>query len=47
MRNISIGQFIIIILLGFFLFSDVSKIMRNVTNLIKNLRKKKSRKKGS
>lgn len=36
MRNISVNQFIIILLVGILLFSDFSKILNNLQNLIKN-----------
>jgi hypothetical protein len=35
MRNISINQFIIIILVGILLFTDFSKILKNVRKLLK------------
>jgi hypothetical protein len=51
MRNISIGQIIIILLLGTFLFSDFSKLRKSITVYIvekyKNFNKKISRKKGT
>ena len=51
MRNISIGQIIIILLLGTFLFSDFSKLRKSITIYIvekyKNFNKKISRKKGT
>ncbi len=36
MKNISINQFIIICLVGVLLFSDFSKILKNIQNFIKN-----------
>ena len=51
MRNISIGQIIIILLLGIFLFSDFSKMRKKITVFIvekyKIFNKKFNRKKGS
>lgn len=49
MRRINISQIVIIILLGIFLFTDFSKLQKNVTIFIvekyKNLSKKINRKK--
>jgi len=36
MKNISVNQLIIIFLVGVLLFSDFSKILKNLRNLIKN-----------
>jgi Sec-independent protein translocase protein TatA len=36
MRNISLSQFIIIFVIGVLLFSDFSKIIKNLRNPIKN-----------
>ena len=36
MKNISINQLIIVFFLGVLLFSDFSKILNNLQNLIKN-----------
>lgn len=36
MKNISLNQFIVIFLVGILLFSDFSKILNNLQNLIKN-----------
>jgi hypothetical protein len=51
MKNISIGQIIIILLLGTFLFSDFSKLRKSITVFIvekyKILNKKINRKKGT
>ena len=50
MKNTSIGQIIIILLLGIFLFSDFSKIKKKLTAFVvekyKVLNKKVNRKKG-
>jgi len=51
MRNTSIGQIIIILLLGIFLFSDFSKLKKKIVGVIvekyKILNKKINRKKGT
>lgn len=51
MRNISIKQIIVMLLLGVFLFSDFSQLRKNITVFIvekyKILNKKIHRKKGS
>ena len=51
MRNTSIGQIIIILLLGIFLFSDFSKLRKKIAVFIvekyKIFNKKFNRKKGS
>ena len=51
MRNTSIGQIIIILLLGIFLFSDFFKLRKKITVFIvekyKIFNKKFNRKKGS
>lgn len=51
MRNTSIGQIIVIILLGLFLFSDLSKLQKTISDIIiekyKIFNKKIHRKKGS
>lgn len=36
MRNISIGQILVIFILGVLVFSDFSKILKNARNLVKN-----------
>ncbi len=36
MKNISVNQLIVIFLVGVLLFSDFSKILKNLRNLIKN-----------
>jgi|JI9StandDraft_1071089.scaffolds.fasta_scaffold01317_10 Sec-independent protein translocase protein TatA len=36
MKNISVNQLIIIFLVGVLLFSDFSKILKNIRNFIKN-----------
>lgn len=52
MKNISISQILIIILLGILLFSDFSKITKKLNKFVKNckflqtLKKNKFRKKG-
>jgi hypothetical protein len=35
MRNISINQFIIVVFVGILLFTDFSKILKNVRKLLK------------
>jgi hypothetical protein len=49
MKNISIGQIIIILLLGTFLFSDFSRLRKSITVFViekyKNFNKKINRKK--
>ena len=53
MSHISFGQFVIILLLGFLLFGDISSLIKNMKIFIKTLNlnkmfiKKKYRKKGS
>jgi Sec-independent protein translocase protein TatA len=36
MRNISIGQIFVIFIIGVLIFSDFSKILKNVRNVVKN-----------
>ena len=36
MRNISIGQLIIVVFIGILLFSDFSNIVKNFRDLLKN-----------
>jgi Sec-independent protein translocase protein TatA len=36
MRNISIGQICIVFVVGLLIFSDFSKLLKNIRNLIKN-----------
>lgn len=51
MNNISFGQLIILLILGFLFFGDITNLTKNITNFIKRheltkLLKKKNRKKG-
>ena len=36
MRNISVGQIFVIIIMGVLIFTDFSKILKNTRNLVKN-----------
>ena len=45
MRNISIGQIFVIFIVGVLIFSDFSKILKNVRNLVKNTKIYKNLKK--
>jgi Sec-independent protein translocase protein TatA len=36
MRNISIGQILVVFIIGALVFSDFSKILKNARNLVKN-----------
>jgi Sec-independent protein translocase protein TatA len=36
MRNISVGQIFVIIIIGVLIFTDFSKILKNTRNLVKN-----------
>ena len=36
MRNISIGQILVVFIIGVLVFSDFSKILKNARNLVKN-----------
>ena len=36
MRNISIGQILVVFIIGILVFSDFSKILKNAHNLVKN-----------
>ena len=50
MRNISFGQIIILLLIGFLLFGDFSSLKKNLTIFIEKyniFNNKKNRKKGS
>ena len=47
MRNVSIVQIIILIFLSILIFSDFSKIKKNIFNILEKFNIKKNRKKGS
>lgn len=41
MINISFGQLLVLIILGVFLFSDLSRLRDKINKIIKNLQKEK------
>lgn len=52
MNNISFGQLLILLIIGFLFFGDLTTLTKNITNFIKRyelnkLLKKKNRKKGT